>query len=481
MDDPSPSPSPSPYPPGRQGPATEKKPTRGGCPRSGPGPGPGPEAARGKDVLILGDGNFSFSLAYARRFPMHRVTATSVDSQRELSAKYKEFGLIHQKLSKRGCRIGFEVDATDINGTLDSKHPPRGGGFDTIIFNFPHLGTEDLHAHQFLLCHFLNSAKESLNKASVDARVHVALTLDQARNWKLEHQAQRVGMHIERVERFSPSDWSGYECKRHQVNRSFPLQRANTYVLSLGPKKESMEASSSGSEVYNKPPQDILPSGGAQICTRCSRKFGETRALVNHMLDMHQTLPNFSKEELKEWSAIFSIPFKPDQYGSKEEHVKAMKQRTARKASLLKSIRSRFGIDWPDKRIIRSLETALRNQRQQSVRPTPRGNVSSPSLEQVAKRRRVIEEKSEKKEEAETSFDRWSKCELCDLKFSSVKEWKAHLRSLRPRCSEVLECRMCSETFREERALAQHVWHKHGVPISTKKPTSSGAVVEASR
>ena len=42
-------------------------------------------------VLICGDGNFSYSVAFAKRFPNLDLVASSYDSESELSAKYRGF------------------------------------------------------------------------------------------------------------------------------------------------------------------------------------------------------------------------------------------------------------------------------------------------------------------------------------------------------------------------------------------------------
>ena len=55
-------------------------------------------------ALTLGDGNFSFSLAYAERFRRHYVVATSFDSREKLLRKYKEFARIEASLHSRKRR-----------------------------------------------------------------------------------------------------------------------------------------------------------------------------------------------------------------------------------------------------------------------------------------------------------------------------------------------------------------------------------------
>ena len=110
------------------------------------------------------------------------------------------------------------MDATDIKGTLNTEKNEASSSslFDQIIFNFPHLGVEDLRAHQYLLSHFFDSARKCL-KNTPEAAVHVALTLDQAKAWKLETQAALAKLRVASAVPFDPREWNGYECKRHQV------------------------------------------------------------------------------------------------------------------------------------------------------------------------------------------------------------------------------------------------------------------------
>eukprot|EP00468_Gymnochlora_sp_CCMP2014_P012489 CAMPEP_0167758462 /NCGR_PEP_ID=MMETSP0110_2-20121227/10481_1 /TAXON_ID=629695 /ORGANISM="Gymnochlora sp., Strain CCMP2014" /LENGTH=179 /DNA_ID=CAMNT_0007644739 /DNA_START=1 /DNA_END=537 /DNA_ORIENTATION=+ len=173
------------------------------------------------DVLILGDGNFSFSMAYKKRFPNDRVFATSFDSQSNLSQKYKEFNSLLPKLKAAGCVVMFEVDATNIEETLKSSfkksedeskttmeaQEKKGWLFDLIIFNFPHLGVEDQVMHRFLLSHFLDSARERLLPTKPEAAIRLSLTLDQARNWELKKQVERTGLKILNSEDFREEDW----------------------------------------------------------------------------------------------------------------------------------------------------------------------------------------------------------------------------------------------------------------------------------
>ena len=89
-----------------------------------------------ENVLIFGDGNFSFTLflASALSCASVKIIATSLHSCSQLAnndftveniAKLSEFGNVETL---------HEVDATNLSKTFGSRV------FDRIIFNFPHLG-----------------------------------------------------------------------------------------------------------------------------------------------------------------------------------------------------------------------------------------------------------------------------------------------------------------------------------------------------
>ena len=60
-------------------------------------------------VLIVGDGNFSFSLAYCEKFKNEDVVATSFDSRHSLIEKYPEAHFILVRL-ERMATVRHEID-----------------------------------------------------------------------------------------------------------------------------------------------------------------------------------------------------------------------------------------------------------------------------------------------------------------------------------------------------------------------------------
>lgn len=457
------------------------------------------------------DGNFSFSLAYARRFPAHRVTATSFDSKSELLAKYREFRGILPKLEAACARVAFEVDATDIGGTL----PPDQAGapqplFDCIIFNFPHLGVEDIYAHRFLLCHYFASARQSI-KPSSPARcapeaeprapsipeVRVALTLDQADNWDVAACAVRAGLQLykPRTVAFNPAEWPGYECKRHQVNRSFPLSRTRTFTLRRPCDCTEEQSASTEAPTQFQAPHNV-PEKTDYKCAACGKVFKTPRARSNHVLVKHQASPEdflrvLTPNDLSCWkSRVHGVSVKPKEYASRDAFAAAMRQRQVNKAKLIGEFRSRLGErmrGWTDKRIVKCLDSAVLVQRQGAKRiaaeefKAPTGSTALVASEMTRKRPRpeppateheLGEDKKVKRNPECTSE---LHCSVCNVNFSTRGAWEAHLRGLKPRKTEAkFKCAVCGLAFREARALAQHNLHKHTV-VARKSGSTSDA------
>jgi Domain of unknown function (DUF2431) len=172
-------------------------------------------------ILVVGDGDFSGSLAILRAYRQHirELVATSLVSCRaEVEALYPTAREILEELEANDvCTILFGVDATKLH--LDSRLRMRGS-FDFILFQHPHLGHQDqgvatalpmgddvdptklpkyailARRHSSLLAHYLHSSRE-LIRASGDQRlsmVHLCLCAGQSKSWQLERHIRRLGL-----------------------------------------------------------------------------------------------------------------------------------------------------------------------------------------------------------------------------------------------------------------------------------------------
>ncbi|KAF0748047.1 hypothetical protein AaE_007493, partial [Aphanomyces astaci] len=185
-------------------------------------------------VLVVGDGDFSFSLALATRLGGEKIVATAYDSEAELLAKYPNVSANIRGLKVTQADIHVGVDATN----LARESWIQTLTFDRIVFNFPHLGgatEEDVEKNQDLLWRFFQSARKYLDNSK--GEVHVALrnTLFYNR-WDVTAQATKAGLKLKRTDRFNLSLYPGYEAQRtHPASfRGEPpsTDGARTYVFS---------------------------------------------------------------------------------------------------------------------------------------------------------------------------------------------------------------------------------------------------------
>ena len=109
-------------------------------------------------ILVIGDGNLSFSAAVSRQLAwrtlhVHKnllpsLVATTFDACSTLFQKYKDarshVGLLQASAS---CLLLFEVDARAMQKTAALQNKL----FDRIVFNFPYSGSADITSNRNLL------------------------------------------------------------------------------------------------------------------------------------------------------------------------------------------------------------------------------------------------------------------------------------------------------------------------------------------
>ena len=152
-------------------------------------------------ILTLGDGDLSFSLALATQLGGRNITATVFDSREECIEKYDTFRANEAALASTGASCHTAVDATAL-----AKQPwLQPHAFDRIVFNFPHVGgsTEsDIRKNQRLLRQVMASARSIL---APHQRLIISLRdTPFYASWKIEEQAFAVGMQLDKTE---PEVW----------------------------------------------------------------------------------------------------------------------------------------------------------------------------------------------------------------------------------------------------------------------------------
>lgn len=122
-------------------------------------------------ILLIGEGDFSFSVALLRHPPPPlehltpaNITATTYDTEGECYSKYSEAQQYVRVLRENGAHVLFGVDATKLEKTSALK----GRTFDHIVWNFPHAGKSitdqdrNILSNQVLILGFLRSAAKFL-------------------------------------------------------------------------------------------------------------------------------------------------------------------------------------------------------------------------------------------------------------------------------------------------------------------------------
>ncbi|RLN89805.1 hypothetical protein BBJ28_00012790 [Nothophytophthora sp. Chile5] len=160
----------------------------------------------GANVLIVGDGNFSFARAFLRANTAQigakdamRVTATSLDTEVQLLQMYPKARGILDELRVGGVRVRHGVNATRLE-TYSFQEDGEASEpllFDRIVFNFPHYAADGgvgnkrnkIHRHRQLLTEFFASASRVLAR---EGQIWVTLCAGQG-GTQLERKARAVG------------------------------------------------------------------------------------------------------------------------------------------------------------------------------------------------------------------------------------------------------------------------------------------------
>ncbi len=100
------------------------------------------------DILTVGDGDFTFTLALAKTLTQETtIVGSSFDSKEQLLKKYGQTNesRVLLDLKRFGSRVStlHGVDGTRLRETLSEEK--RARRFGHIVFNHPHTGVEDLH------------------------------------------------------------------------------------------------------------------------------------------------------------------------------------------------------------------------------------------------------------------------------------------------------------------------------------------------
>ncbi|CAA0815405.1 Domain of unknown function (DUF2431 [Striga hermonthica] len=187
-------------------------------------------------ILLVGEGDFSFSTCLARSFGLApNMISTSLNSEEFLVKNYDCALPNIIELGVRKCKVMHEIDAT-----LIANHEFLGAiKFDRIIFNFPFAGffgsmplDSQLRRHRRLVSLFLKNAKEMLSE---NGEIHISHKTNGVHaEWKLESMASSHGLMLVEAVDFKLHHYPGYNTKRgFGGDENFHCYPSKTYKFGL--------------------------------------------------------------------------------------------------------------------------------------------------------------------------------------------------------------------------------------------------------
>ncbi|CAI0394946.1 unnamed protein product [Linum tenue] len=164
-------------------------------------------------ILLVGEGDFSFSLSLARSFgSASNIVATSLDTRDDLMKKYKKAGFNLALLRELGAHVFHGVDATKM-------------------MDHPHLKILSKHAE--LVHGFFRNASAMLRRPWGEVHVSHKTTKPYC-DWNIVELAFHSFLTFVCAVDFRPEDYPNYSNKRgdgKKADESFHLGECSTFVF----------------------------------------------------------------------------------------------------------------------------------------------------------------------------------------------------------------------------------------------------------
>ncbi|KAM4620911.1 ferredoxin-fold anticodon-binding domain-containing protein 1 isoform 2-T2 [Polymixia lowei] len=170
-----------------------------------------------RTILLVGEGNFSFSAGLSQLFSETSITATCLQHQEEV-LQHEGAATNIQTIRDSGGVVLFEVDSTKLGESVSLK----GLVFDRVVFNFPHCGRKSgVKKNRELLKKFFLSCVQVLAE---DGEIHVALCNGQGGtpadqpmrewhdSWQVVAMAAEAQLILSGVQPFESEKYKSYRC-----------------------------------------------------------------------------------------------------------------------------------------------------------------------------------------------------------------------------------------------------------------------------
>lgn len=196
-------------------------------------------------VLFVGEGDFTFTKSVIDEgyLDLENVITTSYDSLDDLHVKYRDN--IDEILKSLNCHVKHEIDGTNLMKSLGMKEekkrvkslaikddnrllkPLHNLVIDTIVFNFPHLGSgmkdvdRNIRQHQQLMVGFFESCSLFFDALTLHKHLErpnrIIVSLFEGEpydSWGVKKIAKNFGYQVERSGNFNWEAFKGYHHRR---------------------------------------------------------------------------------------------------------------------------------------------------------------------------------------------------------------------------------------------------------------------------
>ncbi|XP_019190723.1 PREDICTED: uncharacterized protein At4g26485-like [Ipomoea nil] len=188
-------------------------------------------------ILLVGEGDFSFSAALATAFgDASNMVATSLNSHGFLAENYKNALPNVDMLTNKGCTVmhGVDVRIMAYNALLRLE----GLTFDRIVFNFPFARlskkspSPSIQCQQGLVRAFLKNAVKMIGE---DGEIHITHKTNGSHiYWDITGLAYKQGLELVKYADFRLEDYPGYNTKfGFGGDRNFNCYPSTTYMFRL--------------------------------------------------------------------------------------------------------------------------------------------------------------------------------------------------------------------------------------------------------